>query len=119
MGEAELAWFLDNPCPPDVLGINYYVTSERYLDERLDRYPECSHGGNGRHRYADVEAVRVRAAGLDGAGALLREAWARYRLPLAITECHLGCTREEQMRWLAEVWDEACAAKAGGHPRGA
>src|SRR5436190_9287700 len=31
VGEPELAWFLDNPCPPDVLGVNYYVTGERFL----------------------------------------------------------------------------------------
>jgi dTDP-4-dehydrorhamnose reductase len=107
-GERELSWFLDNPCPPDVLGCNYYVTSERFLDERADRYPERARGGNGFHRYADVEAVRVCAEGLAGPRALLEEAWARYRLPTAITEAHMGCTREEQLRWLKEVWD-ACA----------
>jgi dTDP-4-dehydrorhamnose reductase len=30
----------------------------------------------------------------------------RYGLPIAVTEAHLGCTREEQMRWLKEVWDD-------------
>ena len=38
---------------------------------------------------------------------LLRETWDRYRTPIAITECHIGCTREEQMRWLGEVWSVA------------
>jgi dTDP-4-dehydrorhamnose reductase len=114
VAEAELAWFLDNPCPPDVIGINYYVTSERFLDDRLERYPACSHGGNGRDRYADVEAVRARPAGLAGVGTLLAEAWQRYRLPLAITEVHLGCTREEQMRWLVEVWEAAREQHARG-----
>jgi dTDP-4-dehydrorhamnose reductase len=70
--------------------------------------------GNGRHRYADVEAVRVRAEGLAGAGALLREAWERYRCPVAITEAHLGCTSDEQVRWLVEVWNEARVQEAGG-----
>src|SRR4051812_46088328 len=28
---SELAWFLDNPCPPDIMGCNYYVVSERLL----------------------------------------------------------------------------------------
>ena len=32
---------------------------------------------------------------------------ARYGLPVAITEAHLGATREEQMRWLTHVWREA------------
>ena len=105
--EAELQWFLDNPCPPDVLGINHYLTSERFLDEHTEHYPACSHGGNGVHKYADVEAVRVCAEGTAGTRVLLKETWERYGLPLAITEVHLGCTREEQLRWLKEVWDGA------------
>ena len=112
--EKELAWFAENPCPPDVLGINHYLTSERFLDERLARYPSSSHGGNERHAYADVEAVRVCAEGLAGPRALMREAWERFRLPVAITECHLGCTREEQLRWLKEVWDGAQSLRSDG-----
>ena len=46
-----------HPCPPDVVGLNYYLTSDRFLDHRLDRYPGRGAGGNGRHVYADVEAV--------------------------------------------------------------
>jgi len=105
--EAELTWFCEHPCPPDVLGFNYYPTSERFLDERVDRYPPSAHGGNGRARYADVEAVRVLEVGLGGPYKLLSEAWARYGLPLAVSEAHLGCTREEQLRWLLEVWEAA------------
>jgi len=110
----DLEWFQDNPCPPDLIGINYYTTSERFLDHDLEPYPAETWGGNGRHVYADVEAVRVVAEGPAGPLALLNEAWARYRLPLAITEAHLACTREEQLRWLAEVWRAAQAARAGG-----
>jgi dTDP-4-dehydrorhamnose reductase len=110
--EAELLWFTDNPCPPDVIGINHYLTSERFLDERLERYPACSHGGNTKDRYADVEAVRVCAEGLAGHRTLLRETWERYELPIAVTEVHLGCTREEQLRWFKEVW-ETCRALRG------
>src|SRR3569832_249991 len=84
--EAELEWFLENPWPPDVLGINHYVTSERFLDERIERYPTCSHGGNGQHNYADVAAVRVCAEGTAGPRALLKEVWERYELPVAVTE---------------------------------
>jgi len=112
--EAELEWFLANPCPPDVLGINHYVTSERFLDERTERYPTESHGGNGKHNYADVEAVRVCAEGTAGPLALMKEVWERYGLPLAVTEVHLGCTREEQLRWLKEVWDGAVSLRHEG-----
>ena len=111
---AELAWFRTHPCPPDVLGANHYVTSERYLDARLELYPPELRGGNGRHRYADAEAVRVLSRGLLGPRRLLRAAWDRYRRPVAVTEAHLGCTREEQVRWLAEVWAAARDLRAGG-----
>ncbi|EYB69648.1 dTDP-4-dehydrorhamnose reductase [Deinococcus phoenicis] len=103
----EVLWFAEHPCPPDVLGLNVYVTSERFLDERLHRYPPHTHGSNSRDVYADVEAVRVRGSGIGGVGERLREAHARYARPLAITEVHLGCTREEQLRWLHGAWQEA------------
>ena len=112
--ERNLAWFLDNPCPPDLLGINYYITSERFLDERLDRYPAHTHGGNGKHRYADVEAVRVLEDGPAGLAPLLADAWERYRLPMAITEAHLGDNPDEQRRWLLDVWDAAQETRQAG-----
>jgi len=110
----QLARLRDQPVPPDVVGLNYYVTSDRFLDTRLSRYPVVTHGGNGWQRYADVEAVRVDGIGLRGHGALLIEAWQRYGLPVAITEAHLGCTREEQMRWLVDAWRGAQDAAARG-----
>ncbi len=110
--EEDLAWFRLHPCPPEILGINYYVTSERFLDERLDRYPAYSYSHNQTTAYADMPAVRASSQGLSGAGRLLREAWERYDLPLAITEAQLNCTREEQMRWVAEIWREVRALRA-------
>ena len=110
----DLARAVGQRCAPDVIGINHYVTSERWLDERLDRYPEHTHGGNERDRYADVEAVRVAEAELQGPRRLLQQAWERYGIPVAITEVHLGCTREQQLRWLQEVWQAALGARADG-----
>jgi dTDP-4-dehydrorhamnose reductase len=104
--QADLEWFLENPCPPDIMGINHYLTSDRYLDEDMEKYPPEFHGGNKIHEYADVEAVRVCPNVQVGTAPLLREAWMRYGLPMAVTEAHLGCTREEQMRWIKEVWDD-------------
>ncbi len=77
------------------------------MDQRLERYPVSSHGGNGWHKYADIEAVRVCAEGSSGTYVLLKEAWERYGLPIAVTEAHLDGTREEQLRWLQEVWEAA------------
>ena len=108
----ELGWFQDNPCPPGLLGINHYITSERFLDERLHRYPAYARAGNGQRAYADMPAVRASAQGVSGPGRLLREAWERYRLPLAVTEAQLNCTREEQMRWFTEIWRDACTLRA-------
>lgn len=104
---AELLWFQDHPCPPDIIGINRYVCGDRFIDERIDRYPNHTHGGNGTHQYADVEAVWVCADGIYDHVALLKETWERYQRPIAITEAHLGCTREEQLRWLKEIWQAA------------
>ncbi len=114
--EPDLTWFLDNPCPPDIFGINRYLTSDRFLDERLDRYPPHTHGGNGRQAYADVEAVRVCAEGICPPDLLLKEVWERYQSPIAVTEVHLGCTREEQLRWLHEIWTAAQSLKTQGIP---
>ncbi|HMI94097.1 MAG TPA: sugar nucleotide-binding protein, partial [Polyangiales bacterium] len=110
---ATLDALVARPCPPDVIGINYYVTSDRFLDERLERYPSCTHGGNGWQRYADVEAVRVAGERIAGHATVLEETFARYGRPVALTEVHLGCTREEQLRWLLEAWRsaETCAQR--------
>lgn len=112
--EAELLAFSEAACPPDILGINHYITSNRFLDERLERYPASSHGGNGRHRYADIEAVRVGAENFAGPKSILREVWDRYRIPVAVTEAHMGCTRDEQLRWYAEIWEGAHELKQEG-----
>ena len=112
--DLELESLRARPCPPDVLGMNYYITSERFLDHRLHHHPAIEHGGNGRHAYADVVAARVRQEGAIGPSALLREFWTRYHLPVAITEVQLACTREEQLRWLLDVWHGAHAARNSG-----
>jgi dTDP-4-dehydrorhamnose reductase len=112
--ERELAAFTEQPTPPDILGINHYITSNRFLDERVDRYPSASRGGNGRDRYADVEAVRVADVPFASPRKILLEAWNRYRLPLAVTEAHMGCTRDEQVRWLVECWTAAEALRSRG-----
>ena len=93
---------------PDLIGINHYLTSERYLDHRPELYPDVDPGTNGIEGYVDVEAVRMpHLASKVGPAARLREAWERYGIPMAVTEVHHGCTREEQVRWFHEVWTAA------------
>ncbi len=104
----------DDPCVPDVIGVNHYLTSDRFLDHRVQRYPPAATGGNGRRSFADVEGVRALRPPPAGLAGVLQEAWARYRLPLAVTEVHNGCTREEQMRWMADAWHTAGTLRDGG-----
>jgi dTDP-4-dehydrorhamnose reductase len=66
--------------------------------------------------YADVEAVRVLHRQGSGWTRSLDALWDRYRIPLAITECHLGCSVDEQQRWLAGAWSAAVAAREAGVP---
>ena len=105
-----------DPCPPDIVGVNSYLTSERHLDDRIGLYPQGLVGGNRRDTYADVEAVRVNGAFVGGFEARLRETCGRYGLPVAITEAHLGCTREEQLRWLHGAWRAAETVRGEGLP---
>ncbi len=107
----ELQWFIDNPCPPDIIGVNYYITSERWLDHRGERYPARHIGAHG---YADIEAARALATPTPGLAPLLMEAWERYGLPLAVTEAHIDCNREDQLRWLLEMWQAAHEAHSHG-----
>jgi dTDP-4-dehydrorhamnose reductase len=106
--------FVGDPSSPDVIGINYYVTSDRFLDERTSGYPADARGSNHREPYADVEAVRVCADGIVGHRGVLQQTWDRYHLPLAFTEVHLGCAPEEQIRWLHEAWRASLDARASG-----
>lgn len=112
ISEAEILWFRDNPCPPNVVGINYYLTSDRYLDHRLELFPADRKSAEG--NYVDIEAVRIWPDGICGFDDLLLDAWRRFRLPVAITEVHLGGEVEEQIRWAAEAWYAAHYARQQG-----
>lgn len=100
----------DDPCPPDLLGVNHYVTSERFVDHRLAEYdlptPETG--------YHDLTAARVLDPTPAGLSGVLTEAWQRYHIPIAVTESHLGCTREEQMRWIWQSWHDCLALRDKG-----
>ncbi|RRA49101.1 glycoside hydrolase [Acidipila sp. EB88] len=112
ISEHEILWFRDHPCPPQVAGINYYVTSDRFLDHRLEMYPDHCRSAEG--NFADVEAVRARAEGIQGYEAILMEAASRYNVPVAITEVHLGDRVEEQIRWSQGAWQAAQQVRKAG-----
>ena len=110
----DILWFRDNPCPPDLIGVNYYVTSERWLDHRPERYPPHHRGVADGIPCADIEASRVLATPTPGIAPLLSEIWERYGIPLAITEAHIDANREDQMRWLLEIWEAAQQSRDNG-----
>ncbi len=109
----QMAFFVDEPCVPDIVGINHYVTSERFIDHRMEGYPPVFCHGDA--PYVDIHATRVHEAdGLTGPQARLREVWQRYRLPIGVTEAHLGGARDDQLRWLHEMWQAARSLRGEG-----
>ena len=111
---ADVLWFAEHPCPPDVIGVNYYVTSERWLDHRVERYPDRPRGGAPDGEFVDIESVRVLAMPAPAIASLLQETWQRYGIPVAVTEAHIDAGREDQLRWLLEIWRAALSARAAG-----
>lgn len=106
--------FVRHNFAPSIMGFNYYVTSPRFLDHRCYHYPKHLCGGNGFHKYADVEAVRVGFDSILLLRLLLKEAWDRYQIPLALTETHLTCESDQQVRWLLECWSIAQHLRSNG-----
>jgi beta-glucosidase/6-phospho-beta-glucosidase/beta-galactosidase len=112
---AHLAELSGAPCPPDIIGIDYYLTSDRVIDHRTELYPGEDIGGNGRVPYVDVAAVRSDIPQeMTGFANRIRELWERYHLPVAVTELHNGCTRDEHLRWFMEGWEQAQSLKEEG-----
>ena len=100
----------DDPCPADVIGVNHYITSDRFLDDRRHAHAEPLPAVG----FHDVSAVRALDPAPTGLRDAIAEAWDRYRTPVAVTECHLSCTREEQVRWLHQAWQDCLALRADG-----
>lgn len=110
----ELAYFEEKRCRVDILGINHYVTSNRYLDENVGNYPLELRGRNHRHVYADDAAVRARSIVSGEFRTAIAEAHNRYALPIVLSEVHLGSTVDEQMRWFHEAWQSARITRQRG-----
>lgn len=104
ISENQLRYFFDNWYTPDIVGINYYITSERFLDEKREHYPTWSYANNGRDNYADLDIVRVDIHKREGHYGILKSAAERYGLPIALTEVHLGSSRDAQLRWFKEAY---------------
>lgn len=111
-----LYFFEDHHCPPEIIGADHYLTSERFLDEQLEQYPQHNRGGNNQHQYADVEAIRVKHDHPWGLKLLLKECWDRFHLPIAITEIHVNGDSDDQIRWFSDVEEQVADLVAGGIP---
>jgi len=110
--ESRLCTIAEDPCLPDVIGVNHYLSSERLLDHRIERHGGRAHADRALGKtdgimHVDVDAVRNLPDEVIGLAGLVEQAWERYGIPVAITECHLGSTREEQARWFIEAWRES------------
>lgn len=112
--ESELTFFTDNPYVPDIIGVNHYITSERFLDEDRKKYPQWSHAGNGRHSYSDVDILRADIHKREGHYNIIKSVAERYNLPIALTEVHLGSSREAQLRWFMEAYGACKQLQADG-----
>ena len=109
----------EDPCPPDVIGVNHYLSSERLLDDRIElhqgrAFADRNIGVTDGVQHVDVDAISHIPGETIGLAALLRETWERYGLPVAVTECHLGGTRENQARWFVDVWQLAEELRRSG-----
>lgn len=108
-----LAELADDPEPPDVLGIDHYVTSDRYLDHRVGLYaaerrdPLCP-------AYVDVEASRVRGVAGKSVARAIGDTWRRYGRPMVIAETGLAGAPADQVAWWNEAWAAAAEARRRG-----
>ena len=117
--EDRLQAIADDPCPPDIIGLNHYLSSERLLDHRIELHADRAvadrdTGKCGEVELVDVDALRHMPDEVLGFSRLIEQAWERYKRPIAITECHLGSTRDEQARWFIDTWNMAEGLRNSG-----
>ncbi len=112
---AELSWFESHAMLPDVIAADYYITSDRHLDDDTSRYPGVEIGGNRRHRYVDV-ASSTREGWTPGFDGALQRMWQRYGRTVAIGEVHINGTRDAQLRWSRTCWEAARRVESSGVP---
>ena len=87
---------------PDLVAFNHYPHSERYLFSARDGVA------------GDVPAVYVAGQPPPRAAALLRAAYTRLRLPVALGEVHVHAPAAERVRWLAQHLADAHALRGEG-----
>jgi dTDP-4-dehydrorhamnose reductase len=101
--DAELAQLARRATAPDVMGWNYYPYSERHILT------------GGVHGYGNLPIVDFAPERLD-MQPLLRAAYQRLGLPMALSEVHTFGTEYERARWLLARHADALQARADGVP---
>ncbi len=100
--DAEFALLRAQATPPDIVAFDHYVHSERYVFTAADG------------RVGDVPAVYVAGEPAPRCEPLLRAAWERLRLPLALGEVHIHAPADERVRWLAQHAGDVASAHIAG-----
>ncbi len=98
LSEIDLAWFRSNPQRPDVLGLDYYPHSDWELE---------TYGGNVRQRRAD------NPTGLHGVASAY---WARYSVPMMLTETSVEGQPINREIWLESNIEEIRRLREDGVP---
>ncbi len=91
----------DDPCPPDIAGFNYYPNSERVV------------ASDGHARSRNNALIDVDPKAIDPR-ALLRAAWNRLRIPMALSEVHIIGNERERARWMLQRFGDVQALRAEG-----
>jgi dTDP-4-dehydrorhamnose reductase len=103
IADTELAELARRATAPDVMGWNYYPYSERHIFT------------GGVHGYRNLAVVDFAPERLD-MRPLLRAAYQRLRLPIALSEVHTFGAEYERARWLLGRHADALEARADGIP---
>jgi beta-glucosidase len=100
MTDADMEWFRRNAVTFDFFGANFYPWS----------YGELKKGSNGSTRYVTGETSGDKIA------IVIREAYARYHMPVMITETSAHSDINGRARWMDETLDTVRALRLEGIP---
>lgn len=98
--EIEIEWFQKNAVSFDIFGANFYPWSYGELKKRQD--------GSVEHSTAP--------AGGDSIAIVIREAYARYQMPIMITETSANADIQGRTRWLDETVEAVHTLRTSGVP---
>lgn len=111
---AELHWMARHACPPDIIGVNHYPRSNRWLDHRLALFDTGAHAENGRIGYADLGACDTPRATEPTLASILVDVGRRYPAPIAVTELHVPGEDETRISWWRGGVEQCLLARRSG-----